>query len=283
MITFDFEYYRPDSADQAVELWNQLNQTGKKPLYYGGGTEIISMGRMDNISAGAVIDIKGIPDCHRLEIQGDHLIVGAGVTLTQIHESNIFPLLALTGARVADHTIQNKITLGGNLCSTIIYREALLPLLLADADIIIAGPGGQKILPVNKVFNQRMQLNPGEFIIQVKVLRPFLSYPHIHVKRTRQDKITYPLVTICAMQVDQQVRVACSGVCDFPFRSKPMEKELNNSSLPLEKRVDNAINATPAAIPDNFEGSAAYRRFILKNLLTSIVNELGDKDASIVE
>jgi CO/xanthine dehydrogenase FAD-binding subunit len=53
-----------------------------------------------------------------------------------------------------------------------------------------------------------------------------------------------------------------------------MENELNKPSLPVEQRVDNAINILPAPIPSNLEGSADYRKFILRNLLTSIVNEL---------
>lgn len=113
MIPFDFQYYRPGTIESAVQNYQTLAHHGKKPMYYGGGTEIISMARMGNISAGAIIDIKDIPECNILEIQEDYLVIGAGITLTQIHESNLFPLLAQAGARVADHTIQNKITLGG--------------------------------------------------------------------------------------------------------------------------------------------------------------------------
>lgn len=274
MIPFDFEYYRPASIEQAVQAFVDLDQRGKKPMYYGGGTEIISMGRMSNISTGAVIDYKEIPECNALEIQEDHLLIGAGATLTRIHESNLFPLLAQAGARVADHTIQNKITLGGNLCGTIIYREAVLPLLLTDSDVVIAGPQGNRTEPINKIFQQRMQLNKGEFIVQVKVLKYLLSCPYVHVKRTKEDKITYPLVTICAMQVDNNIRTAFSGACDFPFRSGEMEYELNNSSLPAEQRVDNAITVTPALIPSNLEGSFEYRKYVLRSLLISIVNEM---------
>ncbi|HWP96642.1 MAG TPA: FAD binding domain-containing protein [Syntrophomonadaceae bacterium] len=274
MIPFDFEYYLPGSVEHAIQQFQNLDQQGKNPMYYGGGTEIISMARMANISTGAVIDIKDIPQCKVLEFQEDHLVIGAGVTLTQIHESNLYPLLAQAGARVADHTIQNKITLGGNLCGTIIYREAVLPLLLADSEVVLAGPVGCKTLPINQIFKERMQLNKGEFIVQVRTLQSFLSCPYVHVKRTKEDKIHYPLLTICAIQVGNQVRTAFSGVCDFPFRSQEMESELNNSSLTVEQRVDNAITITPGLIPSNLEGSAGYRKFILRNLLISILYTL---------
>lgn len=275
MIPFDFEYYRPESVGEAVQLFEKLDRLGKKPVYYGGGTEIISMGRMNNIATGAVIDIKAIPQCTAMELQDDHLVMGAGVTLTQIHEANYFPLLAQAASRVADHTIQNKITLGGNFCGTIIYREALLPLLLADSEMLIAGPKGEKNLPLDQVFNQWVMLDKGEFIVQVRVLKPYLSLPYRHVKRTKEDKIHYPLLTICAMKVDDQVRTAFSGLCDFPFRSPGMENELNDKTRPVEKRIENALILLPCNLPDNLEGSAAYRKFVLSSLLASILTELG--------
>ncbi|MGE5380261.1 MAG: FAD binding domain-containing protein [Methylocystaceae bacterium] len=274
MIPFDFEYYRPDTINSAVQTFIALDQQGKDPRYYGGGTEIISMGRMANLSTGAVIDIKNIPECRILEIKNDCLLIGAGVTLTQIHESGFFPLLGCAGARVADRTIQNKITLGGNLCGTIIYREAALPLLLADSEVITIGPQGIKIQPINKLFHQKLQLEKGELVVQIRVSQPFLSYPHFHIKRTRQDKIHYPLVTICAMQVAQQIRIAFSGLCDFPFRSLEVEAEINKTSLPVEKRIDKAIAAIPQPIADNLEGSSGYRKFVLGNLLTNIIHTM---------
>jgi CO/xanthine dehydrogenase FAD-binding subunit len=275
MINFDFEYYRPDSVEEAVQAFQNLNGDGKKPMYYGGGTEIISMGRMDNISTEAVIDIKNIPECKILEFQDDYLVIGAGVTLTQIHEANLFPLLAQAGARVADHTIQDKVTLGGNLCGTIKYREAVLPLLLAESDIIIAGPQGNKIVPINQVFVEHMKLDEGEFITQIWTKKQYLSAPYIHVKRTKQDKIAYPLMTICAMNAENEIRVAFSGLCNFPFRTHEMELELNKLFLTVEQRVHNAIAAVPVPIFNDLEGSAEYRKFVLRGLLISIVSELG--------
>jgi CO/xanthine dehydrogenase FAD-binding subunit len=275
VIPFDFEYYRPGTVESAVSNYQCLERRGKNPVYYGGGTEIISMARMANICTGAVIDIKDIPECNILEIQQDHLVIGAAVTLTQIHESNLFPLLAQASARVADHTIQNKITLGGNICGTIIYREAVLPLLLADSEVVIAGPKGEKTLPINQIFNERLRLEKGELMVQVKIATSYLSCPYVHVKRTKEDKINYPLLTICALRADKVVRIAFSGLGDFPFRSIEMENELNNNSIPIGERVDKAINITPIPIASNLEGSAEYRTFILRNLLTSIVNELG--------
>jgi len=49
MIPFDFEYYRPKKIKEAIQLFNRLKSSGREPIYYGGGTEIISMARVHNI------------------------------------------------------------------------------------------------------------------------------------------------------------------------------------------------------------------------------------------
>jgi CO/xanthine dehydrogenase FAD-binding subunit len=276
MIPFEFEYYRPDTLGEAVELYQSLHSKGLAPLYYGGGTEIISMGRLNTIHTGAVIDIKAIPECNILEIKDNQLITGSAVTLTRVLESSLFPLLGKSGGRVADHTIRGKITIGGNLCGKIIYREAILPFLLADSEMVIASPGGERRVNIQDVFQQTMQLNPGELLVQVVTGKEYLSLPHDGVKKTRIDKIDYPLVSIAALKKDGQVRVAVSGLCAFPFRSAMIEAEINNQDLNLKNRVNNTIHHLPAPILSDIHASAEYREFVFKNTLLKIIRELNE-------
>ncbi|MGZ4108031.1 MAG: FAD binding domain-containing protein [Tumebacillaceae bacterium] len=102
MISFDFEYYKPDTIRQAVELHRRLEAEGKAPKYYGGGTEIITGARLDFFRTGAVIDLKGIPECNVMQFDRDTLVLGATVSLTRVSESNLFPLLSNCAGRAAD-------------------------------------------------------------------------------------------------------------------------------------------------------------------------------------
>ncbi len=274
MISFDFEYYRPDTLQEAVELYQSLNSRGLSPLYYGGGTEIISMARLNTVQTGAVIDIKSIPECNIHEIKGSQFIIGAAVTLTQVMESLLFPLLGKSGGRVADHTIRDKITIGGNLCGKIIYREAVLPFLLAESEAVITGPLGERKANIQNVFQETMRLSPGELLVQVITNTDYLSLPHDEVKKTRLDKIDYPLVSIAALKKDGRIRVAVSGLCAFPFRAAMVEDEINNRNLDLKERVNNTIHHLPAPILSDIQASAGYREFIYKNTLLKILREL---------
>ena len=144
------------------------------PLYYSGGTEIITMARRNDIFTKAVIDIKGIPECNVFEIRGNQLVIGAAVTLTHIAENKLVPFLSKTANFPADHTARNMITVGGNICGKIIYKEAILGHLIADSNAIIYGEKGKRIVPINQAFNQRLQLEKGELLFQ---LTTDMSYP----------------------------------------------------------------------------------------------------------
>lgn len=274
MIPFDFEYYKPETVNEAVQLYTELNGKGKNPLYYGGGTEIISMSRAYNVYTEAVIDIKGIPECNVQELKDNKLVIGSAVTLTQIAEANIFPLLGLTVQRIADHTIQDKITLGGNIAGTIIYRESVLPLLISNSEVVIAGLNGRKQVLLSDIFDQRIKLSYGEVIVSIIVDSRFLSLPYLHVKRTKSDKIDYPLITLAALKDNNRISIAFSGVCSYPFRSSLIEDYLNDDSLQNNIKINNIIDNMPGAILSDLAGSDGFRKFMLQKMLTEVLEKL---------
>ncbi|WP_026694015.1 FAD binding domain-containing protein [Peribacillus kribbensis] len=271
MIPVDFDYYKPESIEEAARLHEQLDRQKMLPLYYSGGTEIITLLRLDLIQTKAVIDIKAIHECREHILGEDYLVLGSSLTLTQIEERNAFPLLTSVSKEIADHTARNKITLGGNICGEIFYREAVLPLLLTDSLFVIGGPQGVKILPAHEAFQQTMQLGRGEFLIQTLTRKDFLGMPYMSVKIRQQWETGYPLVTIAALKAKGEIRAAFSGLCSFPFRSKRMEDELNRKDGTLDVRMDRALRHIPAPVLNDIEGSAEYRLFVLKNTLTDIL------------
>lgn len=274
MIPFNFVYCRPDTLADAHTAFTQLQSEGENPVYYAGGSEIITMSRAGSIQPGAVIDIKKIPECTLLHRDDEGLHLGAACTLNKIKESKRYPLLALACGRIADHTNQCRITLGGNLCGSIIYRETSLPLLLSDATVTLLGNQGLRTLPFDSVFMGRMKRALGELIVQLHVPNWALQAPHYHIKRTANEKIDYPLVSMAAMWVNGGLRLALSGLCSYPFRSPAMEAVINEASLSCDERTEKAAALLPEPAYTDAEGSGEYRIFVFKNMLRSLLEEL---------
>ncbi|WP_102412362.1 FAD binding domain-containing protein [Beduinella massiliensis] len=273
MIAHPFEYYRPKTVQEAVWAYGEAAKNGT-PQYYGGGTEIITMARMDSIRPTAVIDLKGIPELSVLKTDGGRLIAGGCVTLSALHETNAFPLLGATASRIADHTNQVRITLGGNLSGTIIYREAVLPLLLADATLVLCGPQGERRVPIAEGFQERLRRGQDEFLAQVAVEPKFLQAPWVHVKKVAVEKIGYPLVTVAAMKVDGQMRIAVSGYCEFPFRSAEMERTMNDTGLSARARAEQMAGQAPAGVLADLGAQADFRTKVFIDTVEDTINTL---------
>src|SRR5699024_5060326 len=139
----------------------------------------------------------------------NQIIFGSATTLTDIANANFFPLLTKIILQIATQTERNKITIGGNLASHLPYREALLPFLLTDAQVVIAGLNGTKTLQVIELFKNGIQLKEDEFIVQIITNLKYSKYPYFNRKQTKQSSINYPLVSLAALKIDSQIRIAC--------------------------------------------------------------------------
>jgi len=270
MLAFDFDYYLPDTLQEAVNIYESVQKVGKKPYYYGGGTEIISMGRVFNIIPDTIINIKNIPECNGLGTDGSRLNFGSAVTLNAIYESGLYPLLGLAAARIADHTIQCKLTLGGNLAGTIQYHETLLPLMLADSTIHIAGLQGIRQALIADVLSTGKKPAPGDLIIKVTMDQKYAALPYAHIKKTTAEKIGYPLVSLSALYLKGMLRLAASGLCAWPFQFNDVQIDNDQPANEIAQQLKQSI---PDSVLDDVEGSSGYRLFIFHKTVERIIKE----------
>lgn len=270
MISFDFDYYSPKTVGEAITTFYNLEHQGKKTIYFAGGTEIITLARMNYVHFDYVLNISRLPECNVFEIQNDFLVIGSAITLTQLAENHIFPFMSDVVKHICDRTNRNKITLGGNIAGMMIYKEAVLPLLLTNSYVLIAGKKGMRIESIQKIFHNELKLDTGEFIVQFFIDKSDLELPFISIRRTKQSKVDYPLVHITSIRKNNQISFAFSGVCPFPFHSAEMENAMNDSNLSIHERIEKGIELLPAPIIDDIRGSKEYRRFVLMQVLEEI-------------
>ncbi|WP_053368157.1 FAD binding domain-containing protein [Bacillus sp. FJAT-27245] len=274
MLPFNFRYFKPKTAQDAVRLYQGAKNQQEAPYYFSGGTELVTLGRIGLDYADIVIDLKAIPGYEDIFSHEKYLVIGAGVTLTSIEEDNLFPLLSKTVSEIADRTSRNKITIGGNVCGKIFYREAVLPLLLADSVIGIMDETGLAYRPLNTIFNRTIQLQDGQFVFTILIEKEYLNLPYYTKKRRKQWNTGYPLVTIAAIKKGEEIRMAFSGVCPFPFRSAEIEEAMNEKALSPEERADRALGSLPSPILDDVEGSKEFRLYVLKNMIADAIRDL---------
>lgn len=261
MIPFPFTYLVPETFEEAAQAWLAWERQGRKALYYTGGTEIITMVCAGSLRFDALIDLKCLPGMFGLGEASGELTLGAGETLGSVCRWNRFPLLSQCCARVADHTAQEKITLGGNLMGTVIYHEAALALMLADAKAVACGPGGPRELPVAGLYPPGPGLGEGEFLTRLRLDAGFASLPFVHAKRTIGEKIGYPLITLAAILRGGEIRAAVAGLCNSPVLfSLPLSEGCPEAQA-LSRQLRERYGQAPM---DDAAAPGEYRLAVLK-------------------
>jgi xanthine dehydrogenase molybdenum-binding subunit len=273
MIAQNFTFYRPESVAEALEARRSENGQGGV-FFLSGGTELVTMARDNVVSPRAVIDLKAIPETRALDEEGGELHIGASVTLTELIEWGRFPLLSAAAAGVADKTVRNSVTLGGNIAGRLPYRESVLPLLVAEGVAFIAGPDGERNAPLTELFSKRLRLGPEEFIISVTVPSEAAAAPWVHRRKTKDSRIDYPIMTLCAARLGGSIRFAVSGVHGYPLRSAAAEEAIRTSGGDPGERAHAGVRAIDARPKDDFRASGEYRQVLFTHALTDAVEEL---------
>lgn len=277
MIPFDFEYYLPQTAEEAINLFTRLDSEEKKPIYYAGGTEVITFCRQQKITPGALIDLKNIPETTIFEKNNGQLAIGANLNLNRIIEENHYPLLSVIVKEIADHTVRNRLTLGGNICGLLPYREAVLPFLLADAEVVLAGTEGSRTEQMTTQFDKRLKLAKGELLVQLKVQEDKLNLPFRTRRRVKQGPVDYPLYHLACTREGQELKLAVAGLCAFTFRNRELEQVLNNQTSKHSVTISEVIEKLPGDIRTDQRGSAAYRKALFERDLKLLLTEMGER------
>jgi CO/xanthine dehydrogenase FAD-binding subunit len=228
---------------------------------------------MGKLKPGALVDIKRIPECRARGVEGNDLVFGATLTLNEVIEGDAFPLLRQASTLV-DHTVRNRLTLGGNIAGMLPYRETVLPFLLADATARLVSPAGERTVPLAEVFSERLLLVSGELLAQIRVPKAQASQAWFYRRRVRKGRHDYPLITVCCLHVNDALRMAVSGAFGYPLRCREAEQVLNDPAIPLSKRPAAVIEAIPHTMVEDMRASAAYRRMLFEKCIGEALDAL---------
>ncbi len=163
-------YHLPQSVEEAVEL---LGRYDGQARVVGGGTDLIlEMQQGHTPPVEALVDLSRVPDLGRIVEEGPYLVIGAGVTHTQIVAD---PRVARGGTCLAESCgviggpqVRNVGTLAGNIAHALPAADGTISLLALGGEAEIAS--GRRQAAESKVVRQwkpleEMFLGPGKSAI----------------------------------------------------------------------------------------------------------------------
>jgi xanthine dehydrogenase YagS FAD-binding subunit len=111
-----FRHVTPKTADEAVKT---LAAAPGKPRLLAGGTTLVDLMKLDVEQPDLLIDITRIPELREIRVDGDTLVFGALMHMSDVADHPIikrdYPILSEALWRGASQQLRNMATLGGNL------------------------------------------------------------------------------------------------------------------------------------------------------------------------
>jgi len=139
-------YHRPGTLDEALSI-----RAARPVTVLAGGTDVYpakaARAGWGDMRQPDILDISRIPGLRGIEERPDHWRIGALTTWTDVLQAKLPPLfdgLKLAAREVGGVQIQNRGTLGGNVCTASPAGDGAPNLLALDAAIELASRTGTR-------------------------------------------------------------------------------------------------------------------------------------------
>lgn len=262
-------YEAPETLDAAVRLLS--SESGLKKIL-AGGTDLLVQMRTDLIHPDLVVDIKAISEVRQITEENGGYRIGAAVTGAELEEHPTLPKAwpgVVEGANLIGSTqIQGRCTMGGNLCNGSPAADSVPGLIAAKATVTVAGPNGQREIPVEDVVigPRKLSIGDDEFVVSF-----FLPARPAHaadayerfIPRTEMDIAVVGAATNVVLNDAGKIsdaRVSLGAVAPRPLLVKECADAIIGTSLGEDalKKLDAAAQAACRPIDDK-RGTVEYR------------------------
>jgi CO/xanthine dehydrogenase FAD-binding subunit len=269
------QYAAPESIREAAAL---LGEFGARARVLAGGTDLIVQVREYVREIDVMVDGKQIPELMELSFDPEKgLTLGAAVPCYQIYSDptvvRYYPGLIDAVSLIGGTAIQGRASVGGNLCNSGPAADSIPPLIVLSATARIAGPGGERSVPVEEFCTGpgRNVLQNNEFLVSLQLPPP---RPHSGARYLRfipRNEMDIAEVGAGASVVlnpasDRFVsaRIALGAVAPTPLFVADAGKALAGQPVTEEAIGAAAAIAQAAARPiTDMRGTAEHRRHLV--------------------
>ncbi|BFM48662.1 xanthine dehydrogenase small subunit [Marinomonas sp. THO17] len=275
-------YLRPTSLAEALAAKQQYPDAE----FIAGGTDLMLENTQRYKDFNLLIDLNNVAEIQQLEAQGEQLIIGAGVTYSQLEDFSqvAYPQLYHLLSRIASRQIRNRGTLGGNVANASPIAD-MPPILLAfDADVRLDKvDGSSRMVKMSEFYlgYKHTQLADDECLVAFHIALDKLADFHrfYKVSKRMEDDISSVLLA-ARFRVNEgrmtDVRLAFGGMAATPIRANAAEACLQDVALTDEVALEQALQALREELKpmSDMRASAQYRLDMASNLVRKAWLEL---------
>ena len=278
----NFDYEAPTTLPSALEL---LARPGEmRPL--SGGTDIIDQLKSNRRHADLVVDLKRVPELLALESNSSSLKIGSAVSCTDVHKYTAknggFPALSESTELVGSIHIQNRASVGGNVCNAAPSADTIPALLIHEAVAHTASASGGREIPLIDFFAGPGQtvLEKGELLKELVLPVPTNNTASAYLRFIPRNEMDIAVAGVGSLiEVDPstkivtKTRIALASVAPTPVRAYAAEEFLEGTVIDAAAIDKTAGLAIDSAVPiTDVRGSAEYRKELIRVLTKRTLN-----------
>jgi len=275
-------YEAPTTLDQAVSI---LKTHGENARPFCGGTDIIIQLRAGVRRTEHLVDVKKIKELCTLSFDAKKgLRLGAAVPCIEVSESDMmrrhYPGLTEAAHLIGSLQIQNRASVGGNLCNGSPAADTTPALMVLGARARIVGPSGEREVPVESfvVSPGRTVLKPGELLVELLVPPPAPHSSDAYLRFIPRNEMDIAVVGVGAsLTLDgdkvKAARIALGAVAPTPILASKAAGAL--VGMKLDDAVLEAAGraASAACSPiDDMRGTKEFRLHIAAVLTRRVLS-----------
>ena len=272
MIPPQFEYFAPESLDEAISL---LEDHGPEATVLAGGQSLIPLMKLQLALPAYVVDINRIAGLADISDEDCCLRIGSLTRESDLDSSEVvlskYPILHDTTSVIADPLVRNMATVGGNLAHGDPANDHPATMLALGAEVIAVGSGGERIIPVSDFFEGPLTtaLAQGEILTEIRVpAQPECTGgAYLKLERKVGDYATAGVAAVITVSdgVCQQAGIGLTNAGPIPVKAGSAESFLVGKKLDDETIREAARLASEEAQPSaDLRGSEEYKRDMVR-------------------
>ena len=274
-------YVRPATLVHALEC----RAAGAEVLAGGTDSWPVRVGKPAYATPGAtILDLSAVHELRAIETVDNALRIGGLATWTSLAEAGLppaFAALQMAAREIGGRQIQNRGTIGGNLCNASPAADGVPPLLILDASVELSSVNGMRTVLLAEFLTgpRRTLLGPDELLTAIVIPMPAANAQSNFIKLGARKYQLISIVMGAAMLSMKAGRVAeaaiAVGSCSpVACRLAALERDLigvRGAELASVVSPQHLSALTPI---DDIRADVAYRNdaafVVVRRLLSAI-------------
>ena len=265
------------SAGSVEEVSGLLASRDGRARVLCGGTDLLVQLRENRTRAELLIDVKNIAELTSVRYDPKEGVwIGAAASCYEIcHTVSVlenYPGLVDAVQLIGGIQIQNRASIGGNLCNSSPAADSIPALIVHEATCVIADGNGTREVPVEQFCTApgKNVLQRGEFLLAIKVPKPMKNFGAHYLRFIPRNEMDIAVVGAGAsVTLDDanrrflSARIALGAVAPTPLFVEEAGTFLAGKETTQENIREAASLAQAAARPiSDLRGTSAYRKHL---------------------